>query len=410
MKWESLGFVTDPFTTDPIHQKTLALYTGHAREVAVCSNVLSQKNILLVVEGKRGVGTTSFANYLRFVSQEKREYFTPRNEIRVEKGWSLETLLAVVIANVVRELELFHSEEVATDQRFQNAKAISARIAEAYRSFGIEAFGFGVNYGKTAGISSQPMIVPSGVLGHHLEDLSELVISLGYPYGTLIQLNNLDIGTIHEEEHIRYLFNALRDYIQTDGISWLLVGDVGLRRFIAQEVDRLDDIVSYELEIHALTKEEYQQLIAKRLEFYRSNLHAVLPIDDDVLLYLFDITKGRLRYIFGLLQRLSNDLGVGDLTDKITLEIAKPMITKLARDRASRNTLSQSEEMVLIALVAKEKASVTELTTHTQKSSPYISKIMAKLLKCRLVTVNRVGKAKYFSPVIDATIAYSKST
>ena len=409
MKWESLGFISDPFTTDPIHQKTLALYTGHERDVKVSENVLSQRNVLFVIEGARGVGTTSFANYLRFKAEDRKEYFTPRNEIRVEKGWSLETLLAVVIANIVRELEIFHPDEwVINDKRFQNAKALSTRIAEAYRSFGIEAFGFGVNYGKAAGISSQPMIVPSGVLGHHLEDLSELICSLGYSYGMLIQLNNLDIGAIHTEEHMQYLFNALRDYIQTDGISWLLVGDIGLRRFIAQEVDRLDDIVSYEIEIGSLTKDEYRNLIQKRVEFYRSNPHAILPIDEEVFVYLFDITKGRLRYIFGLLQRLANDLGVGDLTDKITLEIAKPMITELARDRVSRNNLSQGEEEVLVTLVALNKASVTEIKKKLGKSLPYISKILAKLLKYRLVTAQKIGKAKFYAPVIDAVIAYSK--
>ena len=67
-----------------------------------------------------------------------------------------------------------------------------------------------------------------------------------------LQLNNLDVGEIHEETQLKRLFNELRDYIQTNNVSWLLVGDVGLRSFIAQQVDRLDDIVSYETEIKPL--------------------------------------------------------------------------------------------------------------------------------------------------------------
>ncbi|MCX7123652.1 MAG: hypothetical protein NTV32_08340 [Gammaproteobacteria bacterium] len=253
MQWESLGFSANPLSTDPIKQATLPLYVGQAEEITRCLNVLSNRNATLIIEGSRGVGTTSFANSVRFRLQNQKMYLTPQNEIRVEKGWMLETLLAVVIANVVRELELFHPEAVLTDQKFQNAKALSIRIAEAYRSFGLEAFGVGVNYGKSAGINSQPLIVSSAVLGHHLEDLTQMIQSLGYKHGILIQLNNLDIGAIHDTDHMRYLFNALRDYIQTDGVSWVLVGDVGLRRFIAQEVDRLDDIISYEVLIEALS-------------------------------------------------------------------------------------------------------------------------------------------------------------
>jgi len=67
-------------------------------------------------------------------------FFTPRNEIRVDAGWQIETLLAVVIANIVREAELFGSDQVIKDKYFLNAKAVSARIAETYRSFGVDAY------------------------------------------------------------------------------------------------------------------------------------------------------------------------------------------------------------------------------------------------------------------------------
>ena len=88
--------------------------------LAVCQNVLKEKNVNLIIEGARGVGTTSFANFLRFNSQKKQDYFTPSNEIRVEAGWNLETLLAVIIANVVREIELFQPEGVIHDNKFTN--------------------------------------------------------------------------------------------------------------------------------------------------------------------------------------------------------------------------------------------------------------------------------------------------
>lgn len=407
MQWESLGFKENPFSTDPITQATLDLYTGQGKRVTICQNILKEKNVVLVIEGARGVGTTSFANYLRFSAQKEKFYFTPRNEVRVEPGWSLETLLAVIIANVIREIEIFQPESIMKDKRFQDAKAISRRISEAYRSFGIEAFGFGLNYEKNAGNSSQPIIVPSSVLGHHLEDLSSLIQSLGYKCGILLQLNNLDIGAIHDEKHLRYLFNALRDYMQTSGISWLLVGDVGLRRFIAQEVDRLDDIVSYELDIDSLTKEEFEVLVDKRLVFYRSNPKANLPIDRKVFLYLYDITKGRLRYIFGLLHRLVNHLHIGDLTDRITLDIAKPMIIKLAKDRVLRNNLSLGEENLLKSLAKLEKTSVTELAAKTDKTVQYTSNLLKKLTLAKLVTVSKHGKNRYYYPVLDVIVAYS---
>lgn len=127
MEWESLGFRGNPFDTDPIRQTTLALYVGRDKTVATCGQVLAEKNVLLVVEGARGIGTTSFGNYLRFNSQAKKQYFTPTNEIRVGAGWTIETLLAVVIGNIVRELDIFQFDRVAKNKKFQDAKALTMR-------------------------------------------------------------------------------------------------------------------------------------------------------------------------------------------------------------------------------------------------------------------------------------------
>jgi len=360
----------------------------------------------MVIEGARGVGTTSFANFLRFSAQSAKNYFTPANEIRVGAGWSLEILLSVIIANIVREMELSQNEKFIKDPRFQNAKALSTRIAETYRSFGINALGFGASYGKQAGVVTQPIIVQEAVLGHHLEDLAALVQSIGYKYGLLLQLNNLDVDEIHDGKHLKYLFNELRDYIQTANVSWMFIGDIGLRKFIAQRVDRLDDIVSYEAEIQPLDKINYIKLVGKRVQFYRNISTAQLPIEKDVFLYLFNITKGRLRYVFGLIKRLLNELNVGGLVDKLTLGLTRPMIVKLATDRLSKHGLTFNEEEILKELVKLGSASATIISDRLKKSRQYISKILVKLCDIKLLEVRREGRNRIYLPVLDVVIAY----
>lgn len=406
MQWDAMGYKDNPFNTDPIRQATLDLYVGRERQVTLCRNVLSEKNVLLVIEGERGIGTTSFGNYLRFNSQTKKDYLTPANEIRVGSGWTIETLLAVIVGNIVRELDIFQSDKVAENKKFQDAKALTMRIAETYRSFGVDALGFGMSYGKNAGVSSQPSIVPAPILGHHLEDLGELVKSLGYKYGILLQLNNLDVGAIHSPDHLKYLFNELRDYVQTDLISWMLVGDVGLRRFIAQQVDRLDDIVSYEVRIDSLSGDELLALINARSNYYKENKNAELPIEQDVFLYLFDITKGRLRYVFGLLKRLLNELSVGDLTDKLTLDIAKPMIKRLSQERIAKFNLTPKEESILKMVVKNGSGAPSSLAEELSQSRQSVSKILVSLFELKLLTIQHNGRDKVYIPVLEAELAY----
>src|SRR5579864_9686211 len=94
MEWQAFGFKDDPLNTSPIVKSTLMLFTGHKEEMRLCTSVLTGNNVRIVIEGARGVCTTSFANYLRFNAEAKKLYFTPRTEIKVEQGWRSETLLA----------------------------------------------------------------------------------------------------------------------------------------------------------------------------------------------------------------------------------------------------------------------------------------------------------------------------
>jgi len=407
MQWESIGFKDDPFNTDPITEHSLALYSGNKKKIASCQFALKSKDVLMVVEGARGVGTTSFANYLRFSAKHLKDYFTPTNEIGVQPNWNVETLLAAIISNLVMELELYHHKSVHKNPKFIDAKALVSRISETYRSFGASLFGFGGNYGQSSGPVSQPVIIPSPMLAHHLKALVALVKKIGYRHGILIQLNNLDVGEVQNEVHLKSLLNIMRDFFQLSSMSWLLVGDVGIRRFIAQNVDRLDDIINHEVEITPLSEKEYLELMNKRVEQFRISKAVSLPIETDVLIYLYQLTNGRLRYIFGLLTRLFNTLHVGTLTDRITLGIAKPVIVRHAKDRINQYSLTPTEAIVLKQVVAHEVIAVNELSKILDKKSNQISAVLAKLLEYRLVGFNRESRSHLYYPSIDATIAYS---
>lgn len=406
MQWESMGFKDEPFRTQPITAYTLELYTGNKDKIKECQFILHSDNIVMVVEGSRGVGTTSFGNFIRFASQQEKKYFTPASEIRVEPNWTADTLLAAVIANIVSTLEHLHYDKVKDRTEFKEAKAIIQRVSEIYRSFGATAFGFGANYGASRGIT-QPMIMPTQVLSQHLEMLVKLTYDLDYKYGILIQLNNLDIGVVQDEKHIKTLLNIMRDYFQILGTSWLLVGDTSLRRFISQEIDRVDDIISHETDITPLSENEYLALIEKRVEYFRINQNIVLPVDKQVLLYLYNITKGRLRFIFGLLNRLFNILQVGTLTDRVTLELAKPVVINYARRRVGRFNLTATEELVLKTIVRRECLQVKDIAKEVGKNPSHISNVLKQLLEYNLVGYIKEWRNHNYYPSIDAYIAFS---
>lgn len=405
MFWESLGFKDDPFKTHPITALTLDLYTGNQDKVEQARYALNTDNRIIVVEGERGVGTTSFANYVRFTAHHKKHYFTPTGEIKVEPYWSPDTLMAAVIGNIITSLDLHHADAVANNEAFIAAKAIVSRITDTYKSYGLSGLGIGANFG-TSGATTQPMLMPTPMLAVHLEALIALVKTLGYQHGLLIQLNNLDVGTVQDEAHLAMLLNVMRDYFQIPGSSWLLVGDTKLRQFIAQKIDRLDDIVSCDIEINPLSGHDYHELIDKRIRYFRINETVTLPVEQAVWEYLFTVTKGRLRYIFGLLNRLFNVFKLGELAEHIDLEMAKPAIKALGEQRIKRHQLSPVETQVLEAIVATGAAQVFELAEQLGKDTTHVSRILRKLHDVGLVVFRQEWRNKFYSASVDAQLAY----
>ena len=240
----------------------------------------------------------------------------------------------------------------------------------------------------------------------HLEDLGKLAVKLGYKNGILVQLNNLDVNVVHSEEHLDYLLNAMRDYFQIANISWFLVGDVGLRSFIARRVDRLDDIISSDIFIKPLNKTHYHQLIKKRLTQYQLKKNAKFPINQDVFDYLYEMTDGRLRYIFGLVYKLIQRLQIGKLLQNISTDLAHQTITALALERVNKFELRSGEQDILELIVKNREVNVAELVQLTDRNRVFVSRTVNELLKDKLVVVRQEGNKRIYSPSLDAKIAF----
>ncbi|HUV84826.1 MAG TPA: helix-turn-helix domain-containing protein [Methanosarcinales archaeon] len=185
-------------------------------------------------------------------------------------------------------------------------------------------------------------------------------------------------------------------------------GDIGLRSFIARRVDRLDDIISDEIIIKPLNKSLYHELINKRLNYYKIKTAADFPLESEIFDYLYDMTDGRLRYIFGLIYSLTNRLHIGKLIQKVSLDLAKATIIALAKERMLRLNLSKSEISAIKALVALNESNVADLAQAINKNRTFLSRIINKLLDDKVVTVKQEGNRRLYSPSLDAKIAFQQ--
>lgn len=403
--WEKWGLKDNPYSQNPIDENSLNLFVGRKKEIQVCRNALSTSNSRIVIEGGRGVGTTSLANYVRYTLAQNGNYLTPNLEISVARNWNQALLLSNVLSAVVYALERKH-RRVFSDRKFNAIKKATQVIEQRYKTAGLQALGFGGQLG-TSSVVSLPSVIPTTTLIQYMNDLAVICGKKGYSKGIIIHLNNLDIETVFEPEVLKNLLNEIRDILQLKGYHWLLIGDTGFRSFIGSNVDRLDDIISAEIHLQPLTIKEVEELINRRIRHYSiSKKHAAPPIDFEVIKYLYDLTNGRLRYIFGICTRLLSLVSTEALIHSIDLKFAEPIIKKLAEERIIQRNITDLSLKILRTLVKLEKATPTKLSKELNQGQTSISRCLKELLNQRLVRFVKTGKKHIYSPSLDAKLAF----
>jgi len=144
------------------------------------------------------------------------------------------------------------------------------------------------------------------------------------------------------------------------------------------------------------------------MQFYGESKKAELPVEQAVFDYLYGLTDGRLRYIFGLVSRLLNRLYIGDLTDKVTLDIAKPMLVKLGKDRMQRAGVTEIEERVLRLLIKRPNVTASQMARKLKKTPQYLGRVLPALVEKGLASSQKKGRDRVYIPSIDAVIAYTE--
>jgi len=123
--WEKWGLKDNPYSQNPIGENSMNLFVGRKKEIAICKNSMLTSNSRIVIEGGRGVWTTSLANYIRYALDKKDDYLTPNAEISVGRNWNLELLLSNVLSAVVYSLERKH-KKLTSNPRFKTKKGLGS--------------------------------------------------------------------------------------------------------------------------------------------------------------------------------------------------------------------------------------------------------------------------------------------
>lgn len=392
----------NPFDPNPISLATLDWFVGRRREVQLCQRLVAEGSVV-VVEGGLGIGTTSFANVVRFQSGTR----TPKMELAVYRGWNAQTLLENVLVAVIHEVsEDPRARSLATVRRVQ---ALVQRVEKAVHSAGVSLLGFGGQVSRNVSVT-QPGIVPMETLRQSLTALAEALApkARGDAGGATfsIQLNNLDPDLTFTADELSAFLNDIRDSLQLPGFGWLLVGKTGLGRFITTNVPRLRSIVAHDVAVEPLSKEQVKKVLKTRIEACAvPGQKPTNPLDQALLEEIYDASGGSLREMFNVCTKLCVALAPDPVYVKITKKEAGALIAELLSVRFAGIQRSPLQRAILLELASRPGMTQQELIEQLGKTQAAVSRAARMLVETELVRRTKAGRRVRYWPAPEVRLA-----
>jgi len=388
----------NPFTLDPISLETLEWFVGRDAELALCSKLLLSKS-LLIVEGGLGVGTTSFANKVRFSSPLR----SPRIELAAYRDWTAQSLLENVLVAIVNAL----SDEAVTGPVIDKWRPFVERVERSLHGGGVSVMSLGASY--TQGVTiAPPLLLPIETLRQALIELAGALPVDGAEASFVIQLNNLDIDETFPADRLRIFLNDARDAMQLPGLDWILVGKTGLCSFIRNDVPRVASIVTHEVRLDPLTLDEVVEAVDRRVEACSlPGKRGRNPISRRLLTAMYDLTGGSLREIFHLCGKLCVATAMTPLAGEVDEVIAAKVFAELLSAKFAWIHGSNVRERIVRAIAAAPGTTQRDVIKSTGIGQTAVSRAVRELVSAGLMASRRSGRRILYHVTADVALAAS---
>ncbi|PIN82630.1 hypothetical protein COV61_05430 [Candidatus Micrarchaeota archaeon CG11_big_fil_rev_8_21_14_0_20_47_5] len=349
------------------------------------------------MNGNIGVGKTTFVNYVRALAFEKN-HFTTIAEIGIQHDWNSEDFMQVTLSAVYTSINRIKGIRNKFDKEFLEKLDV---YFGTYRgsSQGISGGVATISVGGEKGISYGAPAFNSFVMKDTLKEIVENLKKIGY-VGMTIHYNNLELLNDKDEKNIIKLFNGIRDFLQTEGVHFIFVGDMTVSDML-QKVPRVDDIF-YGPPVHmeSFSFQDICSILDKRIKELSigGKMTSEKPYSDEAIETLYKLYSGNVRAILKSLTTAITALSVENKPIKLTPVPMGRALRRIAEERYV-SKLNQTEIKVLRQIIIK-KETTNKLISEALRMKPQnISNAITTLRQYNCIRLSRVeGRARYYVP------------
>ncbi|MFQ6056623.1 MAG: hypothetical protein ACE5J3_11655, partial [Methanosarcinales archaeon] len=289
--WKELGFKENPYDPRPLKpvEEDAKLFVGRSEESKQFAiNVSSLKGGSIIVEGRIGVGKTSFVNIQQYRCWKSIKNFLPSFEtVLIQDNTDSLTFMLSSLSNALHSLMKIHREkEIKNNQVFNEVLNNISKTS---------VLGSGAGATKTIA-PSQPIAVVMPTILHLAGKFIKELQKFGYE-GVIIPINNLDII---DESIVANFLSQIRDIaLIREGFIWVLIGQEGLFSALESKAPRVSEVITGSpILLKPLSLREVKQAIERRIATLKLRESVDLPIHTDIIELLYEVSGGEIRYIF----------------------------------------------------------------------------------------------------------------
>lgn len=420
--WKKYGLKANPFDTRALSLDADSLlpiteaFVGrgsHSRESMFITNILRNPGgASFVVEGPVGVGKTSFVNYHRALWERKAKdkILTPEEEIPVCKEWTLKEFLLNILGAVISRIQKLPSGEthIKADPTLQAIHLLSNVYQGKNYQYGANLFGIGGSIGKEESIHLPD--VPEIQLTRYFRYLVRKIKELGF-VGLFLHLDNLELLVRSRLEETQMFFENLRDTLQTPDVYFALVGYRGFFQDIIVPRERLKSIFfGRPIYIPPLSRDEVRSVIERRYALLKlPETPLVSPFETDFIDYLYDVYRGKIRFVMEAINTLVPFLSQGTPIS-LPSEEAKRKLQEILTEEVMATITPQEWEVLKIA-AQQEYFTNKDIGQHLKVSPSGVTRLLKHLLECRLISqIRKESRYIYYQVSEDVRIILDKST
>lgn len=409
--WEWFGFRRNPYDFLPLsaNKEDRALFVGRGEELKrLATPITSDTGGITVVEGRAGVGKTSFVNAVQFDKWQAKSCLPSFQVLQVQSNTDPLGFVLSAFSTCIGSLELSNPGSSESSPQLKAGKAMVGQMLNAGWSFsgGLSVGLFGGQGGASRSLApSSPLLPAMPNIMSTAERWYDAASVLGWKK-FIIPVNNLDM--LDDDSAVNFM-NVVRDYMITfarKGVWWVLIAKEGFVHNLENRAHRVSEVLTGPpVRLDALSLEEVKAAIDARVGKYGGGAKG--PAPDEVVEWLYKLSDGEVRAIFKKITDMIYEYHATIPSARaITTQAARNILVGEARRRIEGLSLQSNWLEALERVEDSGAAHQGEFRQYGFNNQPAFRNALERLCRLDLLRRKEEGREVTYLPTADTHLAF----